>query len=241
MIKKETALTILAIAMVVTVGLLGFAPNVLAIHDYDNQFDNVEVVFNDTASVSMTEGGTYNTTVNQTSIIAFYVDTDVVYDDPDPNASEDFILCVIITNPVGEKEYIYGGFNGTLTAEPIPPTMMFYGAMIANETYNMTRNGTYTLQYEQWLVYNGTVTITDTFVFYIDKGVAPGESYDIYMGDWEYFEMGMGFIGVVGFIMTPVFTAKLMSSKDPIVLMSAFLICMIMFGSFIYVFLLGGS
>lgn len=241
MIKKETVLAIVAMAIVVTVGLLGFAPNVLAIYDYDNEFNNVEVVFNDTASVSVAEGATYNVTENQTSITACYVDTDVSYYDPDPNATEDFLLCVIVTDPLGAKEYIYGDWNGTWTFEPVPPTTCGYGPMWANETYELTRNGTYTLRYEQWLVYNGTVTITDSYVFYIQKGLAPGESFDIFMGEWEWFEMGMGFIGVVGFIMTPVFTAKLMGSKDPIVLIGAFMICMIMFGTFIYVFLLGGS
>lgn len=241
MIKKETVLALLAIAMVAVIGLLGFAPNVLAVYDYDNQFNNVEVVFNDTASISVAEGATYTTTINQSSMIAFYVDTDVSYYDPDPNASVSKVLCVIIRDPVGDVVYIYGHSNGTWTYEPMPPTNMGYGPMWANETYNMTRNGLYTLQYEQWIVYNGIVTITDIYIFYIQKGIAPGESYDLFMGDYEWFEMSLGFIGVIGFIATPVFTAKLMSSKDPIVMVGVFMMGMITFGVLIYVFLLGGS
>lgn len=243
MSRGEKILAFVAIAMLALCGVLGVAPNVAAIYDYDNGIDYVTVTFNDTTAVNIADGETYNTTANQTSITLFYIYSNFIYEQL-PDTTYTHVFVVIITAPSGTKTYLYPENVGGWTAEPIPPTMMYQGAVQTdpvNDTYALEDDGLYRVHIEKWLITNGTAEVTADHDFRILHGYVDPSTTDLGMGDWEWFGYTLGFIGVIGFVATPMITAKLMSSKDPIVLMSAFLICMIMFGTFVYVFLLGGS
>lgn len=242
-IKKETILAFVAIGLIILIGLLDYTPNILA-YEYDDEFDYVTVEFDDTSSINTTEGAIYNITANQSTIVGFSSYSDVTSPfilNETPWVPFDIILCVIITDPSGFKYYVYGDADPIWTGDVIDGVEHWRGPMSATCNYNITKNGTYTIRCEQWFDFNGTIYKIDDYTFYLKNGLGSDESYDIFMGDWEWFELCMGFIGVVGFIVTPVFTAKLMSSKDPIVMIGVFLMCMITFGVLIYVFLLGGA
>jgi hypothetical protein len=243
MSRGERVLVFVAIAMLTICGVLGVAPNVAAIYDYDNGIDYVTVTFNDTTAVNITDGGTYNTTANQTSITLFYIYSNFIYDAaPDTTYVE--VWVVIITSPNGSKTYLYPEAVDPWTFEPMPPATMYQGGAQTdpvNDTYALDDEGLYRVHIEKWLITNGTAEVTTDHDFRILYGFVDPADIDLGMGDWAWFEMVLGFVGVIGFVATPMVTAKLMSSKDPIVLMSAFMVCMIMFGTFIYVFLLGGS
>lgn len=243
MSRGERILAFVAIAMLTLCGVLGVAPNVAAIYDYDNEIDYVTVTFNDTTAVNITDGETYNTNANQTSITLFYIYSNFIYD-VDPNSTYVEVWVIIITSPNGSKTYLYPEAVDPWTFEPIPPATMYQGGAqtdAVNDTYALDDDGIYRVHIEKWLITNGTADVTADHDFRILNGYVDPSETELGMGDWEWFGYTLGFIGFIGFVATPMITAKLMSSKDPIVLMSAFLICMIMFGSFIYVFLLGGS
>lgn len=243
MSRGERSLVFVAISMLALCGMLGFAPNIAA-YDYDNEIDLVTVTFNDTMAVNMSEGARYTTTENQTSISLIYIYWNFIHEIP-ADTTVDYLWVIIITSPNGSKEFIYPeGDSGTYTIEEVPPIISFHGSVETdpvNDTYSFDEPGTYRFNVEKYLFLNMTGVVTDTHTFEIIHGHESPEITDLGIGDWEWFELTLGFVGVIGFVATPMITAKLMSSKDPITLMSAFLICMIMFGTFIYVFLLGGS
>lgn len=242
MSRGERTLVFIAIAMLTLCGVLGVAPNVAALYDYDNGIDYVTVTFNDTTAVNITDGETYSTNANQTSITLFYIYSNFIYDVvPDTTYVE--VWVVIITSPNGSKTYLYPEAVDSWTFEPIPPATMYQGGAqtdAVNDTYALDDEGLYRFHIEKWLITNGTAEVTADHDFRILHGYVDPADTDLGMGDWEWFQYTLGFIGVIGFVATPMITAKLMSNKDPITLMSAFLICMVMFGTFIYVFLLGG-
>ena len=235
---KEIIMAMMIIIGLLLMALTGCVPNIVA-YDYDDQIDYATIYFGDGTNATIAEDGLYNLTVNQTSIIGFYVYSDFIYTYT-ANTTYSEMVSIVITSPSGQSTYLYATPYGEWALEPVGSTYYIRGALTNNEAYNITRDGLYSIEMEHWMIVNGTVTNSDDYDFGLSSGgsVASGV---LFMGDWEFFEMSMGMIGVIGFAATPFVAAKLGSSRDPMVVISAFLICMIMFGTFIYVFLLGGG
>lgn len=250
MIKKETVLATLAIAIVAIIGLMGFSPNVAAYDETDTDILTVTFTFDDGTNSTFSNGGSYYLTENQTTVVGISV-------------LAQFYRHNTTTSGVRFCEYEMEGPAAPIWSVFVPQIPSSWSETVDGETvlesgyYNITGRsydvgiaGNYSWMFYQSIVENDTLVVYTEpqyiFEFTLTRNVTAGDdgsgaTGDIFMGDWEWFEMGMGFIGVVGFIMTTVFTAKLMSHKDPIVMIGAFMICMITFGVFIYVFLLGGS
>ena len=218
---------------------LGFTGNIIA-YDYDNGIDTVTLTFNDTSTEAMIDDGNYSLTVNQTSITTFTVYADYIYT-YDPNATYTKIVALTITSPNGTIDYLYAEASGEWLLEPIDTTYYTRGNLICDDVYTFNSYGEYEFYCEQWLLTNGSLSTSDSVIFTIDYDYGLFSDSDIAMGDYVMLEYGLGFIGAIGFVATPMITAKLMGSRNPMVVISASLICMIMFGTFAYVFLLGGA
>jgi len=237
----DKLLIVAAVLSVLLCGALGVSVNVAAV-PLESEISSMTIEFNDTTTLSVSDGGSYNLTANQTSILFMNASMVYMYGTHTPNTTYSYVSAIVMEAPGGDKTYLFGNGTGSITIETggMGGTVATLTVMM-DDAYNFTKNGYYDVYVEQWLLINGTVSIHDVWEFSLRHGWVDPAEVDLGMGDWVWFQMVLGFIGVIGFVGTPMVTAKLMSSKDPIVLMSAFLICMIMFGTFVYVFLLGGS
>lgn len=237
--KRKDMILVVVTALAIFVSILvGCVPNVAAIYDYDNGIDYITLTFDDGTNETIAEDSTYNLTVNQTSVTYFYIYANFVYYHLS-NTTYDYLVSIKITDPNRQSTYIFAEKYGAWTLSPIGSTYSDQGVLASNETYNFTERGTYTVEMEHWLLTNGTLTNADDYNFEIVMG-APSDPSELDMGDQEFLEMTLGFFGVIGFIAAPVFTAKLMGHKDPILMIGLSLMGMITFGVMIYVFLLGG-
>lgn len=247
---KEQALVVLAVIMVALVGLLGYSPNIMAETAWDTEIITVTLLFDDGTNTTLTDGQTYNLTMNQTKIAGMSIyATHLTYTFSDLNFRMVFFY---ITGPNGHEAHYYPGDDEASWTNVTDGTDMlesgYYNmTLVGPERYDISDVGNYFISTYQVLMSNETWEYeTPPISLVLSRsveggGAEPEPPSSLGIGDWAWFEMTLGFVGIIGFVATPMVTAKLMSSKDPITLMSAFMICMIMFGTFIYVFLLGGS
>jgi hypothetical protein len=235
---RKMIVAIIIVFGLMSIAVTGFAPNTSAYY-YDDHIDYATLYFGDGTNATITEGGQYNLTVNQTSIIEIYIYSDFQYTYV-ANTTYDEMIGITIVSPNKITTNLYAIPTGEWVLEPVGDMYYVRGGLITNETYNITHDGLFTIEMQHWMLINDTALYSDNYDFMLSAGgsVASGV---LFMGDWEFFEISMGFIGVIGFAATPFLAARLGSSKDPIVLISAVMICMMVFGVFIYVFLLGGT
>jgi hypothetical protein len=235
---KEIIMAMIIVFGLMLIAITGCVPNISA-YDYDDQIDYATLYFGDGTNTTITEGGQYNLTANQTSIIEIYIYSDFQYTYV-ANTTYDEMIGITIVSPNKITTNLYATPIGEWVLEPVGDMYYLRGGLNTNETYNITHDGLFTIEMQHWMLINDTALYSDNYDFSLSAGgsVASGV---LFMGDWEFFEISMGFIGVIGFVTTPFLAARLGSSKDPIVLISAVMICMMVFGVFIYVFLLGGT
>jgi hypothetical protein len=239
MMRSEKYFIILAAVAVALVMLVGAVPNVSAVSAADNKVIHVTVEFDDDTDNEFIDTENITLTDNQTAVTSFdvYAGQFNAYNGTTPLS----YVAMRLTEPGGSHEdynldsfyKIGGGVSGYNSTD--------LGHYYYDLEYEFDKDGAYTFTFIQYLYQSGSWVICPTFTITIYHNVNYTDPVELGMGDWAFFELTLGFIGVIGFIATPMVTAKLMATKDPITLMSAFLICMIMFGTFVYVFLLGGS
>lgn len=242
--KTLVCLAALALTLVLVVGAV---PNVMAYDATDTEILSVTLTFGDGNTTTLTNGGVYYLNDNQTTVTAISVYAQYFR----YNATETILkrTGLEFTDPEGTIDT--GGISADEDSWALDidnETVLETGYYNVTHTHYVDIDGNHTWVFFQYFIENGTFVYhddpTDLFTITLVSNGTPGSGTDdttIGMGDWVWFQMVLGFIGVIGFVGTPMVTAKLMSSKNPITLMSAFLICMITFGVFIYVFLLGGS
>lgn len=245
--RKHVPILAMLVSMAV---MLSFANIVLAYDESDSEIDSVEFTFNDDAKAEYFIDGTNdNLSEGQNAITWIWIDAG--HFDALANASEISYVKLTVTDPQGNVEIFYITQNGTwpmiyqnATGDEVPlanATSYYESGNYSDAIdYDFTFDGNYDFVFEQMFLINSTMYIYNEFEITLEYDY-DGNGIDIGMGDLNLLNMTLGFIGLVGFVATPMVTAKLMGHKDPITVISAFLICMIIFGVFVYVFLLGGS